>query len=231
MNNFIKEAQQLKARAVALREAKDFKGSEQLLLKAQQMLSARMPDGKCGPAGPMEMEVAKALANICGSLGGTYREWGRFEESVNAYDDGFEYEDSPRYGIVNSYNLVQRLVARILFDRDWALAPERTILKKKFPGALECAEAEIQTQLRGSRQNDEYALADQAMIALLLGRTTHLELWRRLRGYAKNQFVIEATSRVLDEIQKNFDTDAASKPGSDHLDAFLLRVREARESL
>jgi uncharacterized protein YigA (DUF484 family) len=129
---------------------------------------------------------------------------------------------------VNSYDLVQRLVARVLFDPQWAIDPDRTILNEPFPKALKHAETQIEQQMRGPRQNDEYALADLAMIALLIDRNDYREIWTRLKETAKNQFVLEANNRVLEEMLARFRNPATSDPS---FHRFLNRLSSAQEVL
>src|SRR3954469_7028731 len=66
-----------------------------------------------GQLGELGRRLAEALADTYGTKGGVLRTAQRYEESVEAYEDGYKYESNPRYRFTNSYNLTQRLVARI----------------------------------------------------------------------------------------------------------------------
>jgi hypothetical protein len=72
-------------------------------------------------------QLASELVDIYGLLGGIQRRWGldsaearerseHFQASVDAYDLGYVFESDPTYGLANSYNLLSRLVGRVLLD-------------------------------------------------------------------------------------------------------------------
>jgi tetratricopeptide (TPR) repeat protein len=56
--------------------------------------------------------AAALLADLEGTLGGVLREQGRYQEAVNQYDRGYRIDET--YGIVSSYNALNRLVTRLL---------------------------------------------------------------------------------------------------------------------
>lgn len=130
-------------------------------------------------------QLAAELSDCFGLIGGVERRWAdestdgerarHLKSSIRAYDAGHTYESDPRYGIVNSYNLVNRLVIRLLLwpaalagDSSAVLDPE--IGPLNLAGELDRASAIIRQQLAGTRRGDFWALADLALIEVLLGR-------------------------------------------------------------
>jgi hypothetical protein len=98
-------------------------------------------------------------------------------DSARAYDAGYEFEAAASvYGIVNSYNLVQRLVSRIFLSPESGEDESVEVLGLSVRRELRKAKEEIQqqikdprTQMDGPRAGDEYAAADLAMVSILLG--------------------------------------------------------------
>jgi hypothetical protein len=128
---------------------------------------------------------AEELADCHGMNGGLYRRWalgdsGALEErdpdhllaSVRAYDAGYTYESDPEFKIVASYNMVNRLVSRLLYDPsllDGAAAdPANPQQLCDLRAELEAARVEVTKQLEFDRRDDIWAIADQELLKLLL---------------------------------------------------------------
>ncbi len=119
MSDVIDLARKLKSDAMNARDRGDFPRAVALIEQAEGHLrtalerleQSREPGERLGRS---EMEIAAQLAYILGTKGGIFRRWGEFEKSARAYDAGYEIERRESgYGIINSYNMVQRLVARV----------------------------------------------------------------------------------------------------------------------
>jgi tetratricopeptide (TPR) repeat protein len=131
-------------------------------------------------------KIASELADCYGLTGGIYRRWAlesasekkrdeRLIESIKAYDKGYDFESNEEYGIDDSYNLLNRLLSRIMYEPSWltdsaaASIPdgvESLSLTKK----LTEAEQVIQEQLKINRRGDIWAMADLALVKLLLDK-------------------------------------------------------------
>ncbi len=131
-------------------------------------------------------ELATELADCYGIIGGIERRWAvdgpgeereaHLRESIRAYDAGYELESNPQYRINNSYNLLNRLLVRLLlrpdlFDATDAIDLGEDIALIHFRTALQQAADVITEQLAGPRRGDYWALADLALLQLLLGGT------------------------------------------------------------
>ena len=131
------------------------------------------------------IEMATELSDCFGLIGGVQRRWAdeaddgsrdkHLKEAVRAYDQGFGFESNPEFGIVNSYNLVNRLIVRVLLAPG-TLATNETVLltpdiaPMKLRDELDKAGAIVRMQLAGPRRGDYWALADLALLEVLSGR-------------------------------------------------------------
>jgi tetratricopeptide (TPR) repeat protein len=104
-------------------------------------------------------------------------------KSIKAYDEGFKYEST--YGNVNSYNMVNRLVNRLFYNPTWLATVPTDIpqviklvvdeqgvkVEVAVKDELEKAKDALRQQISvtGERRADIWALADQALVTLLLG--------------------------------------------------------------
>jgi hypothetical protein len=180
VDDVIEEARRLKSRAMDARDEEDFERAERLIEKAEAALKAELKrlklsrkaaDVQDRPArrGTSEVKVAEQLGHVLGTKGGIYRRWKKYEDSARAYDEGYQYEKvALDHGTANSYDLVQRLVARA-FVNPSALRDDTEVLGLPLRRALFEARGEVDRQLAGDRANDEYAAADLALIWLLQG--------------------------------------------------------------
>ncbi len=178
----IDEARRKKSRAIAARDKGEFQQAEFIILEAEQKLrdalepfeerrKAATSDETAQKPGVEEIKIREQLSHILGSKGGIYRRWKKHEESARAYDEGYVVEKWVLdHGKDNSYNLVQRLVARALIQ-PLAIKDNIEVLNLPLRNKLLEAKTEIERQRSplGQRENDEYAAADLALVSLLLG--------------------------------------------------------------
>jgi hypothetical protein len=120
-------------------------------------------------------EVARVLADTYGMLGGVERRRGALREALSAYASGCKLEQDPEFGIVDSYNLVNELVLKILIDPSsfGGLADE----------LLRAAET-VREQVRGPRRDQWWAWADAALLELLVGNGQAAD--QAYHNFAKN---------------------------------------------
>jgi tetratricopeptide (TPR) repeat protein len=111
---------------------------------------------------PRQPELAKALADTHGMLGGVEWRTGNLAEAAAAYERGRTIEQDERFGIVDSYNLTNALVLRILLDP--SAVPE-------MRGELQAARETVGKQVSGPRGKQWWAWADYALLCLLSGQT------------------------------------------------------------
>lgn len=161
------------------RAQEEFRGAELALDEAFRYLDKyESPDPEApGRASEGETAVAEQLADFWGIRGGLYRSRGSalpddgshdLETAIQAYDRGSRYELSERFGLLNSYNTVNRLVLRIIRQPDILTAEEAVPgNRKRMADLLEEAAKLIEAQLDKGRTDVAWALADLAMIELL----------------------------------------------------------------
>lgn len=112
---------------------------------------------------PDVCRLLEPLSQTYGSLGGTYRDARNLARAQDFYDQGNGYEEQRRRycDAKDSYNLLQRLVVRLLEDPGRALQPD-------FMAQLNAVREEIQRQVNNGR-DDSWALADLAQARFLCG--------------------------------------------------------------
>ena len=158
----------------------EFRNAESVIEEAFQFLNKyeRPEPAALERAGEGETAVAEQLADFWGIRGGLYRSRGSavpdgsgrtdLDIAIKAYDHGSLYESSPRFGLLNSYNTVSRLVLRILRQPAILEADEPAPgLEKRMLDLLEDAATLIEGQIDKGRADVAWALADFAMIELL----------------------------------------------------------------
>ena len=233
MADVIESARTLKSRAMDARDDEDFEGAISLLSQARRELERVLHDlepkrADTGSPGRFEQEVAAQLAHILGSMGGVYRRQKKYPASIKFYDDGYNFEDPKApYGIVNSYNLTQRLVSRVFLNPRAVDEPGSIVEGLPLKDALESARREIERQRAGSRREDEYAAADLAIVALLRGDVD----WRdKLDDFLYSEpepqpYAVQVTLDVLVELQGRL---AETREGSPE---FRNRVAKACDEI
>jgi hypothetical protein len=205
MADVIESARALKSQAMDARDRGDFSVAIDLLSVACSDLDRELHNLKLKRAdrdvpGPFEQDVAAQLAHILGSMGGVYLRAQNYEASIDSYDAGYRFEepDGP-YGIVNSYNMTQRLVSRVFMNpravNETGVLVQGLLLREE----LDFAERVIDRQRKGKRRHDEYAAADLAVVALLKGDGDwHEKLDDFLHAKPKPQaYAVEVTLEVL----------------------------------
>lgn len=180
-SGILSQIQTLKTKAKNRRDAERYEQALKFLERAAQLALSHYDSSPT--------TFAPELADIYGMKGGVSRRQAdeaaeagdsqlrreHLRQSRDAYDLGFEYERE-EVGVVNSYNLVNRLVSRILDQPETLegapLQDDEVLLPEALPGELEAAHREVDSQLAESRRGDAWALADRALLSLLLSDTT-----------------------------------------------------------
>jgi hypothetical protein len=131
-------------------------------------------------------QLASELSDCYGLLGGVERRWAdefqgdesvpHLKASIRAYDDGFKFESDPEFGIVDSYNRLNRLLVRLLLRPAALDAVDSVVLDPDIPpvnlrGEFEQTSEVIRRQIAGPRRGNYWALADLSLVEVLLGRS------------------------------------------------------------
>ena len=114
--------------------------------------------------------AAASLADLHGTLGGTFREQRRLAEAVNEYDRGYRIDQ--RYGIVSSYNALNRLLTRLMADTPASAGTTRIKVRIQdrinVKAELRRLQEELTRRLRAS-DVEYWAAGDLAVVAALNG--------------------------------------------------------------
>ena len=198
--------------AITCTKSGNHAGAVEILDNVVKKLKPHVPlvtDG-LNPPTKLEKQVAAQLSDCYGSWGGALRRNKQYDKSVEAYDSGFKIESHERYGIVNSYNLVQRLVARILAFHSTLVSPES--LEQLFVPEdssvlreLGVAKQVVLNQLKGPRGGDLWGMADKATILLLLGEYEDAsDAWDGFMASKPSDDLITSTKDMVTSLTHKF---------------------------
>jgi len=197
--------------------------------------------------GDTDEKYTKLLYQCLGSMGGTWRDEAELEsdgeqkglcwdQSVSYYDEGYKIESGnddryPDFKFCDSYNLLQRLVARVLRDFR-CLTDGDTKLGKglNVPEELARAEREISDQVAepsGPRKKDPWAWADYAEVLILRGKN-HEAAWEKFIKGILSIEAYEANHRAYTSLVRAAEQ---AEPPPSWLPAARETVRQLSEKL
>ncbi|HEY4593435.1 MAG TPA: hypothetical protein VIJ61_13555 [Thermoanaerobaculia bacterium] len=218
MSDVIEETRRLKSRALDARDRGDFGRAIELLGLASRLLSETLQELKGkrdtdSSPGRQETEAASQLCHILGSMGGVHRRNRDYPAAVHAYDAGYDIErPGAEYGIVNSFNLVQRLVTRVFLDPSAVKGEDAKVEGLQVRHELREALKELQPQIEGSRRDDEYAKADLFMVQLLLDDQDWLWTLEDFKDSHPEPYAIKATVETLKDLRDRVASVPSAPP-------------------
>src|SRR5450631_1153419 len=120
------------------------KGYPRAISMLQEAIAIARAELDESTVGERRAQLATELSDCFGLLGGVERRWAEqcaadddreqhLRDSVRAYDEGYKFESDPQYGIANSYNLVNRLLVRLLLVRGALAANNAVVLDPDIP--------------------------------------------------------------------------------------------------
>ena len=195
------------------------------------------------PLAEQAVQVAQGAAELSdcfGLCGGIERRWAdettgeerlaHLTAAALAYDEGYQYESDPRYGIFNSYNMVNRLVVRLLLAPQALDADAPTVLPGLPPLHLrfefDRAADAIRQQVAGPRRGDYWAWADLGMIEVLTLRNAPEAAYAQFLGLGPPDFAYASALATLRPLTALHMASAPSVQAAvDLLEARLLRLR------
>jgi hypothetical protein len=214
----IEEARQLKADAMKARDAGRFDDAHSLLNTAEASLKTALAQDAAErdedeDPGDYERRLAAQVVHIQGSIAGVWRRQGRHEESASVYDTAYELERNDAYRMIDSYTLVQRLVARVLLQPAAADQDGVRVAELDVRAELRKAAGIVREQIeRRGRKGDEFAAADLALVLLLLGDPAWAQETRAFLAL-KPGYALTATRDLLREVKQAVANAPASSPG------------------
>jgi len=199
---------------------------------AQEVVSAPLPE--------QAAQGAAELSDCHGLTGGIERRWAdelQGEErashlllAVRAYDAGHEFESNPQYGIFNSYNLVNRLIVRLLLAPE-ALASGQPlalegVVALKLGAEFDRAADIIRDQVAGPRRGDYWAWADLAMIEVMTLRSPPEAAYAQFLGLGPPDFAyVSALAGLRPLAALDIPGASAVRSAVELLEARLARLR------
>ncbi len=167
-NKILEKIQLLKKKAKNRRDLNRFKDAEKYVLEAIMIINTELKN--LNSSSELFNKLKFQLSDSYGILGGINRRWGltikdnqsKFKKSFEYYDLGLEHETSSN----NSYNLLNRVISRILFSPE--LIEEGQVSDINLKLELIKVKDIIETQLKGQRRRDVWALADLGLTKILL---------------------------------------------------------------
>ena len=218
MSDMIDETRRLKSRAMDARDRGDFGRAIELLERASRQLSETLQELKrkrdtASSPGIQETETASQLCHILGSMGGVHRRNHDYQAAARAYDAGYEIEKpSSEYGIVNSYNLVQRLVMRVFLEPAAVEVENMQVEGLQIRHELREALNELQRQIEGPRCDDEYARADLFTVQLLLDDKDWPWTLEDFKDSHPEPYAIKTTVETLEALRDRVASTPSAPP-------------------
>ena len=206
------EVRALKASAKSARDDRDWDSAIADLNDAIDLLQDRLEESSAAP------EWLKAeLADTFGMIGGIEKRWGlqledeqrrrHLKASVDAYDMGFKYEQGLDLDDANTYNRINRLVGRVLLDKNMLRRGDSAA--SKFAEELRDAEEIVTKEIETARQRDPWAYCDLGTVRLLRGKPDALSVFHDLERLRPEPYVYES---VLSTLQPLSDVASDIRP-------------------
>ena len=160
--------------------------------------------------------VLEVLSQTYGSLGGTRRDARDLGQAQVCYDKGDEYEEERRRNCSakDTYNMLQRLIVRLLLD-------PAELERAPFVAQLNDVRQEIERQVRDGR-NDSWALADLAMVRFLCGSDAEVVIADLEKGQAEATFYESTYNVVLALLREGL---GKGDPLGARLESFMLLLK------
>lgn len=174
----------VRANAKELRERKQFDSAIAQLEEAIDDLEEMLGTVRQTQDWKQILPILEALSQTYGQLGGTWRDARDFSKAAEYYDKGNAYEEERRRegGAMDSYNLLQRLVVRLLGNPS-------LVDDAEFAAKLREVRNTIQEQF-GYGRNDSWGIADLALAQILCSSDADFviaDLEQRQRELQKGQ--------------------------------------------
>jgi hypothetical protein len=225
MTDVLQQVKRLRTSAKSLRDAAvldaDARALEDARAELEQAVALLRPvvPGRGSQVSDGDKEFAMRLYQCLGSIGGTWRDSAElalddvaknqcWRQSVQYYDEGYAIESGTHdkyanFAFVDSYNLLQRLVVRVLRTPRSLDDPSSEIVHGlNVPQELAKAERIVNQQLHGPRENDAWAMADLALLLILRGHTRE-EAWREFAETNRSQEAYESNYRAFAALVKS----------------------------
>lgn len=193
------KVQTLQSRAKAHTRRKEWPSAEAVLRRAidelkQALQAGGRETGETGPSGSSRNEIARALADSYGMLGGVYRRQALLLKAIEAYTSGREVEQDEQYDIIDSYNLTNSVVLPVVV--------EPTRLNADLPEIQRAADV-LKGQVQGKRRDQWWAWADLGLLALLSEQQEVADdAYRQFRRNGARASDFDSTIAVIQECQE-----------------------------
>jgi tetratricopeptide (TPR) repeat protein len=203
VTDYLDEVLALKASAKTARDDSDWQEAISDLQEAIDLLRSQTPEAPR----PLPSQLASELSDTYGLIGGIHKRWGlnldgedrrrHLKESVDAYDEGFWFEQVLPPNDANTYNRVNRLVGRVLLDPAVLDKGSGTIADD-----LQEAENILTEEIRSVRQKDPWAYCDLGTVRLLRGESNALSAFRQLDRLRPPTFVYDSALTTLEPLSE-----------------------------
>jgi hypothetical protein len=191
-----------KAQAKTLRNEGDFAGATGSLSEAIQILQELGPTA----TSRFTQRLTAEFADCYGMIGGIERRWGlsleppnreeRLRASLKAYHEGYRYEATLGDSVPNTYNRMNRLIARLLLEPQ--LLEDGSEASLDIATDLRELEAVLRRQVAGPRQRDPWGFADLGLVQLLRDAATSARFaFQELDHLRPPAFVYETTAATV----------------------------------
>jgi len=205
MTLVLDDIRNFKTQAKNRRDLRRYESAVRILDRAIALAKANLPNGE------LHIVMAEELADCYAILGGVERRWAlevsgeerhlHLVKSIQAYDRAWEFE-SGDYGVVNSYGMLNRLVSRLLLKPDSLFTDGQTnfgenVTPLSMRDQLQDAAQRIQVQLDRPRRDDYWAMADLALVNVLLEKEEPEVAYAGFLGKTPPEYAFKSVLDVL----------------------------------
>ena len=206
MATLVEEISDLKTQAKNRRDLKRYERAVSILNKAISLAEKNIEIHE------LRRQLAEELADCYGLLGGVQRRWALDKdycnerdlhlcESIRADDNAWKYE-SGDYGVVNSYGMLNRLISRLLYAPDSLFTKAVTsfgdnVAPLNVRVELEKAYEAIEAQLAQPRRDDYWAMADLALVTVLLDKGDPISAYAAFVAKSPPDYAYKSVTDVL----------------------------------
>jgi tetratricopeptide (TPR) repeat protein len=212
MQEKLEEAQGFKLKARNARENEDLEGALKEINSAIGLLLSLWNEYKSiidqsgADADRVHKELVAQLADAYANKGGILRSQGEYSAAAAEYDKGYEFERHNARQVDNSYNLVQRLVNRILAEPRKTGSASWMSIGKDMWKEIGAAEGVLIRQVSGSRKRDPWAAIDLLTVRVLRGASWDAgdngleDAWQRIEKVKPPDFNYKSTLRAARDL-------------------------------
>ena len=166
--------------------------------------------------------MAVQLADCYGMKGGIFRHAKDFNASVACYDLGYLYESCRRFEIINSYNLLNRLLSHLMLEPQALTDEEGEVAGLPLRPALEEAQSHRKADQQVASRQRPVGLGGLAVCTALLQRSPDEKTWDEFFKLVPSNHAHKTTADTLETLLR---CDGSNSIPQEAITAAITRLR------